>query len=87
MNGLFFILLAVLCVYPLWYVLIQSLSSGNTGKAVFLPEGFTLDNYAQVFKMKNVAGALGISVLRTVVGTWATCSQSRTCPTENFSIA
>ena len=68
LNGLFFILLAVLCVYPLWYVLIQSLSSGNTGKAVFLPEGFTLDNYAQVFKMKNVAGALGISVLRTVVG-------------------
>ena len=68
LNGLFFILLAVLCVYPLWYVLIQSLSSGNTGKAVFLPEGFTLDNYAQVFKMKNVAGALGVSVLRTVVG-------------------
>ncbi len=72
LNGLFFILLAVLCVYPLWYVLIQSLSSGNTGKAVFLPEGFTLDNYAQVFKMKNVAGALGISVLRTVVGTVCT---------------
>ncbi len=72
LNGLFFILLAVLCVYPLWYVLIQSLSSGNTGKAVFLPEGFTLDNYAQVFKMKNVAGALGVSVLRTVVGTVCT---------------
>lgn len=72
LNALFFVLFTFLCVYPLWYVLIQSLSSGNTGKAVFLPEGFTLKNYAQVFQMPNVAHAMGVSVLRTVVGTVVT---------------
>lgn len=72
LNALFFVLFTFLCVYPLWYVLIQSLSSGNTGKAVFLPEGFTLKNYVQVFQMPNVAHAMGVSVLRTVVGTVAT---------------
>lgn len=72
LNALFFVLFTFLCVYPLWYVLIQSLSSGNTGKAVFLPEGFTLKNYAQVFRMPNVAHAMGVSVLRTVVGTVVT---------------
>ncbi len=72
LNALFFVLFTFLCVYPLWYVLIQSLSSGNTGKAVFLPEGFTLKNYVQVFQMPNVAHAMGVSVLRTVVGTVVT---------------
>lgn len=72
LNALFFVLFTFLCVYPLWYVLIQSLSSGNTGKAVFLPEGFTLKNYTQVFQMPNVAHAMGVSVLRTVIGTVAT---------------
>lgn len=74
LNALFFILFTLLCVYPLWYVLIQSLSSGNTGKAILLPEGFTLKNYAQVFQMPNVAHAMVVSVLRTVVGTIATVS-------------
>ena len=73
-NDLFFILLALLCVYPLWYVLVQSLSSGNTGNAVLFPENFTFNNYIQVFQMKNVAHAMGISGLRTLLGTICTVS-------------
>ena len=66
-NDLFFILLALLCVYPLWYVLVQSLSSGNTGNAVLFPENFTFNNYIQVFQMKNVAHAMGYSAINQSV--------------------
>ncbi len=71
-NNLFFLLMCVLCGYPLWYVLIQSLSEGNAAGAVLLPTSFTLRNYAQVFQMSGVGLAFRNSVSRTVVGTVVT---------------
>ncbi len=72
-NYLFFILLVLLCLYPFWYVLIQSLSgSVISGKAVLVPYRFTFYNYEQVFKLPGVFTALGVSVARTVIGTGCT---------------
>ena len=65
-------LLALCCIIPLWYVFIQSLSSNISGKNFFLPDGFTLSNYAKVFKMGDVVHATYISVARTLIGTAAT---------------
>ena len=73
-NGIVFGLLSLLCVYPLWYVLIQSLSSGNVAGAALLPKNFTMENYRMVFSMDSVLHAMMISVLRTILGTSITVS-------------
>lgn len=69
-NTIFFCAVLFLCLYPMWYVLVQSLSTGNQAvNAIFWPKGFTLRNYADIFSMPDVFHAFMISGLRTVVGT------------------
>jgi putative aldouronate transport system permease protein len=74
LNSIFFALLALICIYPMWYVFIQSLSSKNTIDTFLLPSGFTLNNYVQVFQMDDVSNATLVSITRTVVGTFCTVS-------------
>lgn len=72
-NILFFLVIITLCLYPLWYIFIQSLSSGPLAvNAVAWPINFTLKNYADVFKSGDVPHAFLISVLRTSIGTACT---------------
>ena len=60
-----------ICVYPLYYVAIYSLSDGNTayGNVFFLPKDFTLNTYRGIFRSNDIVSALFISVARTVSGT------------------
>ncbi|MEI3428742.1 MAG: carbohydrate ABC transporter permease [Christensenellales bacterium] len=72
-NILFFLVIITLCLYPLWYIFVQSLSSGPLAvNAVAWPINFTLKNYADVFKSGDVPHAFLISVLRTSIGTACT---------------
>ena len=72
-NILFFLVIITLCLYPLWYIFIQSLSSGPLAvNAVAWPINFTLKNYADIFKSGDVPHAFLISVLRTSIGTACT---------------
>ncbi len=72
-NILFFLVIIALCLYPLWYIFVQSLSSGPLAvNAVAWPINFTLKNYADVFKSGDVPHAFLISVLRTSIGTACT---------------
>ena len=72
-NILFFLVIITLCLYPLWYIFVQSLSSGPLAvNAVAWPINFTLKNYADVFKSGDVPHAFLISVLRTSIGTVCT---------------
>lgn len=72
-NILLFLVIITLCLYPLWYIFIQSLSSGPLAvNAVAWPINFTLKNYADVFKSGDVPHAFLISVLRTSIGTACT---------------
>ena len=72
-NILFFLVIITLCLYPLWYIFIQSLSSGPLAvNAVAWPINFTLKNDADVFKSGDVPHAFLISVLRTSIGTACT---------------
>ncbi len=72
-NILFFLVIIALCLYPLWYIFVQSLSSGPLAvNAVAWPINFTLKNYADVFKSGDVPHAFLISVLRTGIGTACT---------------
>ena len=72
-NILFFMVIITLCLYPLWYIFVQSLSSGPLAvNAVAWPINFTLKNYADIFKSGDVPHAFLISVLRTSIGTACT---------------
>lgn len=69
-NALLFLLIMLICLYPLWYILIQSLSDGaNAAHALLLPVNFTLENYRMILGHQGLGHALLISVLRTVIGT------------------
>lgn len=44
-NGLFLLLVTLACAYPLWYILVQSLSGSLlAGKGIVWPYNFTLNN-------------------------------------------
>ena len=72
-NNIVFALILFVCLYPLWYVLIQSLSQGDKGvNAIVLPIGFTFENYISVMQRPDILHAFILSVIRTVTGTCGT---------------
>jgi len=72
-NNIVFALILFVCLYPLWYVLIQSLSQGDKGvNAIVLPISFTLENYISVMQRPDILHAFILSVIRTVSGTCGT---------------
>lgn len=51
------IIFIVAIIYPIWFVLIASVSNGDAvtaGKVVFLPEGFDLSGYKRVFQNADI---------------------------------
>lgn len=59
-------------LYPLYYVVIASISDPYdvyAGKTFLFPSGFTLEGYARVFKEKAIATGYLNSILYTVCGT------------------
>lgn len=62
----------LLVAYPLYYVLIASVSDPYevyAGKTFLLPSGFTLDGYKAVFQDPNIVSGFFNSVKYTVIGT------------------
>ena len=75
LNYTFFILFTIICVYPFYYILINTISDNTmsaNGLIRFLPSGIHLDNYKQILKLGGIGQAALISVLRTVLGTVCT---------------
>ncbi|MGI6537282.1 MAG: carbohydrate ABC transporter permease [Caldicoprobacterales bacterium] len=74
-NYGFFLMFTFICVYPLWYVLSYAISNPQLAAqegVTFLPIGFTLSNFQQVFTLDGLFNSLLISILRTVIGTSGT---------------
>lgn len=65
------VVFVVLCVYPIYYVIVYSLSDPQSAKSgVWLwPVDFTVSTYLKVLKRNDIVPAFGISVLRTILGT------------------
>jgi ABC-type glycerol-3-phosphate transport system permease component len=64
-------LFAFVCVYPFYYIFINTLSANNLserGKVVFWIKGFHISNYISVLKIPDLFQALRVSVGRTVIG-------------------
>ena len=65
-------LFAFVCVYPFYYIFINSISANNLserGKVILYPMEVHFQNYINVTKIPGLLDAAKISVLRTVVGT------------------
>lgn len=71
-NYTVFAILAFLCAYPFYYLIINSISSNelsNNGLINFLPRQIHLQNYRDAFSLPGLSTAMVISILRTVIGT------------------
>ena len=71
-NELLLIVLVLIIVYPLYFTVIASFSEPVNvveGKVIFLPSGFTLDPYKEVFKNSEVWVGYRNTIVYTVAGT------------------
>ena len=62
----------LICVYPFYYLIINSFSDNNAaaaGEVMWWFKGFNLQNYKDVLGLDGLATAAWISVARTVIGT------------------
>jgi len=74
-NYTFFVVITLICAYPFYYLIINSISNNELsalGQIRFFPEGIHLENYSQVLQLKGLPLAATVSVARTVIGTAAT---------------
>ena len=72
-NTALLLIIAFVTLYPFYYTLVLSFNEGNDavhGGIYLWPRAFTLENYRQFFVNSKWTNALGITVLRTVVGTF-----------------
>ena len=70
--GLFFTLFTLICIYPFYYLIINTISANDisaNGQIMFLPKGIHFQNYIDVFKIPDLASAALVSLGRTVLGT------------------
>lgn len=71
-NTIFMLLICFLCLYPIWYVIVNSFNDANDamlGGIYWWPRQFSLKNYRAVFEDSRVLQAFKITVLKTVIGT------------------
>jgi putative aldouronate transport system permease protein len=71
----FFAFFAFVCVYPFYYIFINTISSNvlsAKGLILFLPKEIHFKNYLDAFKIPGLFNAAMISVGRTVIGTFMT---------------
>jgi ABC-type glycerol-3-phosphate transport system permease component len=69
---LFFILFAIACTYPFYYVFINTISNNrlsDSGKILFSPKGVHFNNYINALGMPGLFRAVQVSIARTVIGT------------------
>lgn len=71
-NYLFLALVTLACVFPFYYLFINTISSNELvrlGRIQLFPQDVHFENYVQVFKLGGMADALLVSIARTVLGT------------------
>lgn len=71
-NWVGFTLMVLLCAYPFYFLIINSISANDlaaAGEIRFWPQGVHLANYEQVFQLRGLPKAAVVSLGRTVLGT------------------
>ena len=78
-NGLIFTIFTIICVYPFYYLIINTISANDlsaNGMVNFLPQKIHFQNYIEVFKLNGLGRAALVSLGRTVIGTICTVMAS-----------
>ncbi len=78
-NHLIFALFTIICAYPFYYLIINSISANDisaAGKVNFIAKAIHFQNYKDVFKLSGLPTAVVVSVCRTVIGTVCTVMAS-----------
>lgn len=81
-NYLFLALVGFLTLYPLWYILVVSLSSAqfiNLGEVSFWPKGFNVEAYKIVFANEKIWRSYANTITYTVVGTFINVAMTAMC--------
>ncbi len=71
-NITFFVLFAIICIFPFWYLFINTISDNeavNKGAVNFLPQGINLKNYTQIIQSGELGQAFLVTIARTIIGT------------------
>lgn len=74
-NYGFFGLFTLLCIFPFYYLFINTISNNNLsdrGLITFFPKGIHFSNYIQILQIPDIGQAALVSIGRTVIGTLAT---------------
>lgn len=72
LNSIGMLLICFVTLYPVWYVLVNSLNEGMDGMRggiYWWPRVFSFENYGAVFQSSGIMLAMGITVAKTLVGT------------------
>lgn len=78
-NYTIFLIFAIICIYPFYYLIINSISSNDlsaNGMINFIPKQIHFQNYKDVLKLNGIYDAAIISFARTVLGTMCTVMAS-----------
>ena len=77
-NMIVLVTILLLCLYPLYYIVIVSFSSQVTGVYLY-PNGFTLEGYKMILQDKDIWIGYGNTIFYTVVGTMANLAVTLPC--------
>lgn len=71
-NNVFMFIVLFVTLYPIWYVLVNAFNDGTDamrGGIYWIPRVFSLDSFKTVFQTSGIMTAMGITVLKTLLGT------------------
>ncbi|MBQ7981863.1 MAG: carbohydrate ABC transporter permease, partial [Oscillospiraceae bacterium] len=71
-NYLFFAVFTLSCIFPFYYIFINTISDNalvTKGAITLLPKGLTISNYIQMGKVNDLWSSVGITFIRTILGT------------------
>ncbi|WP_207717379.1 carbohydrate ABC transporter permease [Anaerosporobacter faecicola] len=71
-NVIFMLIICFLCLYPIWYVIVNSLNDATDalqGGIYWWPRKFSLANYKSVFSNSSVLQSFKVTIAKTLIGT------------------
>ena len=71
-NTVFMIFICFVCIYPIWYVIVNSFNDATDalmGGIYWWPRQFSLQNYKTVFSDNSVLQAFKVTIAKTIIGT------------------
>jgi multiple sugar transport system permease protein/putative aldouronate transport system permease protein len=72
LNGTFFALFTLLCLFPFYYLFINTISDNalvTAGRINLIPQGIHFNNYLALLGVTDLGRAVIVTVLRTALGT------------------